>query len=331
MSASHRFSRVLITGGEGFVGSHLAAHALAAGAEVTTLDDGSSIGGTGVPQHTMPGARLTAVRGSVLDRDCVNALVADADAVFHLAARVGVRRILVDPLATLDVNTIGTQNVLEACADRGVPVLYTSSSEVYGHGACVPFTESDPILLGSPDQTRWGYAVSKLHGELLGFALAAHRGLPFVAVRLFNVVGPGQRADQGMVLPRFVASAVAGEPIVVHGPGTQRRSFIHAADVADALWSLLGSHEGPAELVNVGSGDWISIHDLAERVRSVVGSESPIRIVDPDRVMPHGFVEVTDRWPNLERLRARVGQRQLVPLDTIIGQIAAATRAGSAA
>jgi len=314
-----------VTGGAGFLGSHLCRLLSDACVQTAVLDDLSSPAGPGVaPAASIPGVEL--VTGSVCDAALVDRLVAGCEAVVHLAAVVGVRRVLEDPVRTLDVNIGGTTNVLEAAARHGRRVVYTSSSEVYGRGVRLPFTESDPLVMGPPHVSRWTYALSKLHGEMMGFELSRRDGMPFVAARMFNVVGPGQRADQGMVLPRFAQAALAGRPLQVHAPGTQRRCYLHAADAARILWRLLCEGPDGPLVVNVGSTQTASVLELAHRIRELARSDSPVDLVEAAEVMPPGFEEVSERVPSLDVLRSLLGAESLVPLEDTLREIVEAAR-----
>lgn len=313
--------RVLITGGMGFIGRHLSQAAIDAGADVTVLDDASSPAGAGSPP-LHPAVRT--VTGSVLDHAVVSRAIQGMDLVFHLAAVVGVQRVLQDPLLTLAVNTDGAGVVLHTAAAAGAKVVYTSSSEVYGAGDGRPFSEDDVLHLGPAHVSRWSYAVSKLHGEMLGLALAQQQGLRFVAARMFNVVGPGQRADQGMVLPRFVEAALAGEPLTLDAPGTQQRSLLHVADAAGLLWKLgLRSGHDPV-IVNVGSPHIVTMRDLADQVVQACQSTSPIVLTNAQERLPAGFAPVNVRVPDLARLQALVGPLALRSLQTIVADTVAA-------
>lgn len=325
MPSQRAFDHVLVTGGAGFIGSHLVPLLTGMGARVTVLDDLSSPAAPGVrPVSELPGVRL--VQGSVCDARLVEQLVSECDGVVHLAAVVGVRRVLENPLRTLAVLTEGTTHVLHAATRHRRRVVYTSSSEVYGRGVALPFSESDAVLLGPPHAARWTYAVGKLHGEMLGLQLARREGLSFLAARMFNVAGPGQRADQGMVLPSLAAAAVAGRPLVVHAPGTQRRCYTHVADAAHLLLRLLVEVMEESVLVNVGSEQVASTAELAARVVAHAGTAAPVHFVDPAEVMPPGFEDIPHRAPNLAVLDRLLGAREYRSLDTIVADAVAAAR-----
>ncbi|MHC4377133.1 MAG: NAD-dependent epimerase/dehydratase family protein, partial [Planctomycetota bacterium] len=268
---------LLVTGGAGFIGSHLTDRWLAAGGRVTVLDDLSTGRLSNLTSAREHGDRLEFVRGSVLDAERVERCVAAADQVAHLAAVVGVARVCAQPERTLEVNSEGSRLVLEACARFAKPVIYASSSEVYGDSPRRPFREDQPLEIGSPQIPRWSYAISKAHGEALADALARDAGLRVTTVRFFNTTGPRQDPRSGMVLPRFVARALAGEPLEVYGDGAQTRSFCHVADTVEALMRLLvGERYG--HVLNIGSDRELSIAELAERVVARLGSSSPVRV-----------------------------------------------------
>jgi UDP-glucose 4-epimerase len=325
LSGSRSYREVLITGGAGLIGTHMVRHAVEQGVRIVVLDDLSSP--CRLAPRPEPHPMVEFVHGSVCDRETLEPLIERCDAVVHLAAVVGVKRVLLDPLRGLDVNTNGTENVLKLATRLGRRVLYTSSSEVYGRGWHTPFSETDHPVLGPPSVSRWSYALSKLHGEVLGFELANKHGFSFIATRMFNVVGPGQRSDQGMVLPSFVEAVLAGKPIQLYLPGTQRRCFMHASDAARLLWQLLVEGPDKPTVVNVGSDVPITMLELAEQVRSILGA-GRIEAVEPTTVMPPGFEEVNDRVPDLRVLRSIVGDQPCIPLDRIIRDVAAFTAQG---
>lgn len=313
-------TRYLVTGGAGFIGSHLVERLLADGHSVTVLDDlstGSLANLAAVSDHP----RLGVERGSVLDRERVRALVAAAERVVHLAAVVGVRRVLERPLETLETNVDGTRRVLEAAAEGGTPVLLASSSEVYGDGQGGPSSELDPLRLGPTDRARWTYAGSKALDELWATAYRADRGLPVDVVRFFNVVGPRQVDRYGMALPTFVGQALRGEPLTVHGDGRQRRSFCHVADAVEALARLLARDPAGGLLVNVGSDREIEIGALAELVRLATGTRAPVVHVAYAEAYGEHFADVRRRLPDLERLVATTGWRPAIPLERTIADV----------
>jgi UDP-glucose 4-epimerase len=311
---------LLVTGGAGFIGSHLTDRWLAAGGRVTVLDDLSTGRLSNLTSAREHGDRLEFVRGSVLDAERVERCVAAADQVAHLAAVVGVARVCAQPERTLEVNSEGSRLVLEACARFAKPVIYASSSEVYGDSPRRPFREDQPLEIGSPQIPRWSYAISKAHGEALADALARDAGLRVTTVRFFNTTGPRQDPRSGMVLPRFVARALAGEPLEVYGDGAQTRSFCHVADTVEALMRLLvGERYG--HVLNIGSDRELSIAELAERVVARLGSSSPVRVRAYAEVFGRDFRDMRQRVPSLERLTAAVGDWPRAELERIVDDL----------
>lgn len=313
---------ILVTGGAGFVGSHLVDALLALGRSVHVLDDLSS-GDLANLAQWQGDPRLRIRIGSAEDEALVAEACRSAGAVFHLAGAVGVQRLAADPLLVMRRNLRCTEVVLEAAAAARVPVLLTSSSEVYGQGP-VPFRETDPVRPGVPDGLRGGYACAKAMGEWLALGYAQKQGLPVVVVRLFNVIGARQSGAYGMVLPRFLAQARSGQPITVFGDGTQTRCFAAATEVAAALLALLASPAAHGRIINVGSDREISMQALAELVQRLAGSSSPIVHVPFADVFPQGFVDPARRVPSLERLRAAIGWAPERPIEAIVADLLSA-------
>jgi UDP-glucose 4-epimerase len=319
-------ARVVITGGAGFIGSHLAELVLGRGHTVHVVDDLSSGRLENVAAlRGHPGFRLTVA--SVADADVAAAACAGADCVFHLAGEVGVRRLAEVPLSVMARNLRCTDAMLEAAAAAGTPILVASSSEVYGQGP-VPFREGDPVRPGSPEGLRGGYACAKAMGEWLAMGHAAEHGLRVVVCRVFNTVGPRQSGRHGMVLPRFVAQALAGDPITVFGDGTQTRCFAHVSQTVQALFALAATPGTAGRIYNVGSEREIQVKALAQLVRAVAGSSSPIECLPLERVFPRGFVDPPRRVPCLLRLRAAIGFVPDMPIERIVGELVALQRAG---
>ncbi len=296
--------RLLITGGAGFIGSHLARAWVAAGGTVTVLDDLSQ--GARQRLEALDPARAEFHEGSVLDAALVRRLVSDADAVAHLAAVVGVGRVSREPRRTLAVNGAGSRIVLEAAAVRGLRVLMTSSSEVYGAPLMPPFQEAAGPALTASSHPRAGYAISKAYAERLALQLAEHAGLELTIVRLFNTTGPGQGAASGMVLPRLVDRAARSKPLIVHGDGRQTRCFSHVEDVAAILLRLL-QRCGRGEVFNVGSDREVAVGEVAQRIDALAGGVG-IEHLDPSREFGSGFFDPRRRAPNLDALRAALGE-----------------------
>jgi nucleoside-diphosphate-sugar epimerase len=313
--------KALITGGAGFIGSHLAELLLGEGWEVFALDD-LSTGSLPNVAHVkeQPGYHL--VVDTVLSESVVNELVHKCDVVFHLAAAVGVRLIVEQPVHTMVTNVQGTENVLEYCARFGKRVLIASSSEVYGdHREERPLAETDRRVYGPTTEKRWLYADSKAMDEHLALAWHQERSLDCVIVRLFNTVGPRQSGQYGMVIPRFVERALAGLPLEIHGDGTQTRSFCHVADTIRALKALMDARSVSGEIFNVGSTERIRILDLADRVRAATDSASELVFVPYDDVYGLGIEDTLHREPSIEKIGGAVGWRPTHGLDRILGDV----------
>ncbi len=315
----------LVTGGAGFIGSHMCEHLVDRADRVTILDD-LSTGCADNVARLEGDPRFRLVVGSVTDAELVGELVRDADAIVHLAAVVGVRLVLDEPLRTIETNVHGTDVVLHAASRRGVPVLVASSSEVYGPGAIPPLREDDALRLGPAQEARWTYARSKVLAETMALEHARVRGLPAVVVRLFNTVGPRQLGRYGMVLPRFVQQAVAGEPITVYGDGSQTRSFVHVRDTVRACLALLETPAARGRVFNVGSDREVSILSLAELVRDVAKSRSPIVRMPYREAYGVDFADFPRRRPDVARLAAVAGYRAESSLEDIVHEAVARAR-----
>ena len=313
-------TRYLITGGAGFIGSHLAERLLADGHHVTIVDD-LTTGRTQNIARLRGHERFQMVRDSVENAGTMNILMSECDVVFHLAAAVGVRLVAEEPVRTIRTTIHGTEVVLEAANRYGRPVLITSSSEVYGKGSRVPFCEDDDVIMGATKYSRWCYAYSKGIDEFLGLAYHQQFGLPVVLVRLFNTVGPRQVGQYGMVLPRFVSAALANEPIEVYGDGTQTRCFCHVADVVGALVALMGQPGAVGDVFNLGGTDEISINDLAGRVIRLADSRSEIRHIPYEAAYKRAFDDLPRRVPDLSRIRGAIGFTPQYTLDQVIGSV----------
>ena len=318
--------RNLITGGAGFIGSHLAERLVEKGEEIIVLDDFS----TGRREHIeslleRPGTRL--VRGSVTDDYLVSAVMQECDRVYHLAAAVGVFLVVRQPVDTIIRCAFGTEIVLKHAAARNVPTLIASTSEVYGRREEVPFSEDDDLRLGPPVQARWSYACSKALDEFLALAYHKERGLPVVIARLFNTVGPRQVGFYGMVLPRFVGQALKGGPITVYGTGKQRRCFAHVKDVVGALERLATEPRAIGGVFNIGSDQEISILELAEHVKRIVNPKAEIQLIPYREAYEEGFEDPLRRMPDLSKIRRLIGYQSTVGIDEIIRQVAAYEKA----
>lgn len=317
--------RFLITGGAGFIGSHLTERLLRDGHRVAVLDD-LSTGRLENLAAVVGDPHFQFVRDSVENETTVNTLMAQCDAVFHLAAAVGVQLVLDEPVRTIRTTIHGTEVVLES-ANRFVrPVLITSSSEVYGKGAKVPFGEDDDVVMGPTNTTRYCYAYCKGIDEFLGLSYFKQYRLPVTIVRLFNTVGPRQVGRYGMVLPRFVSSALKGQPLQVNGDGTQTRSFCHVSDVVEALVKLTETPAAIGRIFNLGGEEEISINDLARRVIALSGSRSAIEHVSYEQAYGHTFEDMPRRVPRLDRIRAAIAFSAKHNLEQIIRSVIADQR-----
>ena len=318
--------RALVTGGAGLIGSNLCERLVARGDEVVVIDDLSSGRRENLAALAgAPGFRF--VQASLFDEAALADAMDGCDEVFHLAAAVGVRMIVDRPIHTIETNIAGTDRVLRAALAARLPVLLTSSSEVYGKSVEVPFREDADMVFGPSTCTRWGYACTKAIDEFLGLAFARERGLPVVIARLFNTVGARQIGRYGMVLPRFVRQCLAGGPIVVYGDGSQTRCFADASDVADLLTRLLRHPDARGRVFNVGHDQEVSILALAERVRAKVDPRCEIRCVPYAEAYGQGFEDLQRRVPDLTRLRALLGAVPMRGLDDILDQVIAHARA----
>ena len=314
--------RVLITGGAGFVGSHLVDALLARGDQVTVLDDLSTGRHDNIRDH-LGDPNFEFVLGSILNDAVVDDVVRRSDVVMHLAAAVGVELIVGRPLESLATNIRGSEIVLEKCHKYGRKVLVTSTSEIYGKNDSDLLSEDDDRILGSPLKTRWSYSEAKAIEEVLAYSYWREKGLPVVIVRLFNTVGPRQVGHYGMVVPRFVEQALKGAPITVYGDGTQRRCFCHVADVVAALVGLVDSREAEGQVFNVGANEEISIAGLAERVTEQLDSASSIVKVSYDEAYEEGFEDMPRRVPNTAKVRELLGWAPQRDLSDIIADVAA--------
>ncbi|HSB39582.1 MAG TPA: NAD-dependent epimerase/dehydratase family protein [Gaiellaceae bacterium] len=313
--------RALVTGGAGFIGSHLADRLLADGWEVFALDDVST-GSLENIAHLRDRPDFHLVVDSVLSPSVVSELVHRCDVVFHLAAAVGVRLIVEQPVHTMVTNVQGTETVLGYCSKLGKRVLVASSSEVYGdHREERPLSETDRRVYGPTTEKRWLYADSKAMDEHLALSYHLERGLDVVVARLFNTVGPRQSGRYGMVIPRFVERALAGEPLEIHGDGTQTRSFCHVADTVRGLCGLMDAREISGEIFNVGSSERVSILELAERVKAAAGSDSPIEFVPYERVYEQGIEDTLHREPATAKIREAIGWQTTYDLARIIADV----------
>ncbi|MBX5478412.1 MAG: GDP-mannose 4,6-dehydratase [Pyrinomonas methylaliphatogenes] len=309
--------RVLITGGAGFIGSHLADAYIERGDEVYIIDD-LSTGSIENIKHLKAHPRFHYTIDSVHNAPIVAELVDQCDVVFHLAAAVGVRLIVESPVRTIETNVHGTEVVLAQANKKKKKVLIASTSEVYGLSADVPFREDGCLVLGATTKGRWSYACSKAIDEFLALAYWREKRLPTIIVRLFNTVGPRQTGQYGMVIPTFVKQALAGRPITVYGDGRQSRCFCHVSDVVGALMRLMEHPQAVGEVFNIGSNEEVTILELAERVRKLTGSPSEIVFVPYDEAYEQGFEDMPRRVPDISKINALIGFRPTKSLDEIL-------------
>jgi UDP-glucose 4-epimerase len=318
--------RYLITGGAGFIGSHLSEALIARGARVHVLDD-LSTGAMDNIRHLKDDPRFSYTIESSASTSTVAELVDEADVVFHLAAAVGVELIVDSPVRTIETNVHCTEIVLGAANKKKKPVFVASTSEVYGKSTDVPFREDGDLLLGPTNTGRWSYACSKAIDEYLALAYCKERGLPVVVGRLFNTVGPRQTGRYGMVVPSFVRQALANEPITVHGDGKQRRCFCHVKDVVRAIVDLMASEAAPGEVFNVGSTEEVTIMELAERVRDACDSTSEIRLVPYEEAYEPGFEDMRRRIPDTTKIGELLGWHPTMALSEILDDVIESQRA----
>ena len=312
--------KALITGGAGFIGSHLADALLDRGDQVILLDD-LSTGRLANIEHLLDRPDVEFVLGSILNADLVDHVVSRADAVFHLAAAVGVNLIVEKPLESLMTNIRGTETVVEKAHKYDKRFLFTSTSEIYGKNTSDSISEDDDRILGSPLKSRWSYSAAKAIDEILSYTYWREKGLEVVIVRLFNTVGPRQTGSHGMVLPRFIHQALRGLPITIYGDGLQTRCFCHVSDVVDGLVALSDHPEAFGKVFNLGGNEEISMSDLARRIIKLVGSESELEYIPYDTAYEEGFEDMERRVPDTTRARQLVGFRPSMDLDDIVKSV----------
>ena len=317
--------KTLITGGAGFIGSHLADLLVARGDQVILLDD-LSTGSYDNITHLLGRPDVEFVLGSILNADLVDGLAARADRIFHLAAAVGVQLIVEKPLESLQTNIRGSEIVFEKAHKYTTPILCTSTSEIYGKNTSDLLHEDDDRVLGSPLKSRWSYSEAKAIEEILAYTYHREKGLPTVIVRLFNTVGPRQTGRYGMVIPRFASQAIRGEQLTVYGDGTQTRCFCHVADVVDALVALMEHEEARGRVFNIGGTEEIAMLGLAERIVDRAGSDSTVRLVPYDEAYEEGFEDMQRRVPDTTRARELIGFVPTHDLDAIIDAVLAEQR-----
>ena len=318
-------NRILITGGAGFIGSHLAELLLQSNHSVTVIDN-LSTGSINNIRHLQSNSKFSFVRADISDELVLDRLSSESDIIIHLAAAVGVQLIVERPVHTIETNVAGTEKVLRSALRYGCKVLIASTSEVYGKGYKLPFSEDDDVLLGPTNKSRWGYAASKMVDEFLGMAYFAEYGLDVVCFRLFNTVGPRQSGQYGMVIPRFVRSALKNQPIEVYGNGQQQRCFGHVKDVVLAIEGL-AFHQGvKGNIYNIGNTEEISILELARRIKIKTGSTSEIRLIPYEQAYAPGFEDMERRIPNTAKIQALLKWKIERNLDIILDDVIAYER-----
>ena len=315
----------IVTGGAGFIGSHLCEHLLTSGHKVIAVDD-LSTGRLANIQHLLTDGNFKFIEGSVRNVDLMRSVTKDGDCIYHLAAAVGVNLIVERPVHTIETNIHGTEVVLSVANEFHKKVLITSTSEVYGKNEQVPFKEDDDTVLGSTKFSRWSYACSKAIDEFLALAYRRQYGLATVIVRLFNTIGPRQTGRYGMVVPRFIDWALKNEPVLVYGTGKQKRSFTYVGDVIKAMTALMELKSADGEVFNIGSAEEISIEDLADKIIQKTRSKSGKKYIPYSSAYGKGFDDMQRRLPSLEKVKQAIGYEPKVGLDEMIEVIIADKR-----
>jgi UDP-glucose 4-epimerase len=312
--------KALITGGSGFIGSHLAEYLLDQGHRVFVIDDLSTGNIENIlPLKTNPNFHYTI--DTIMNVPATAELVDRCDVIFHLAAAVGVRLIVESPVRSIETNIRGTEIILELAEKKKKKVMITSTSEVYGKAKKLPFSEEDDLVLGPTHKGRWSYACSKAIDEFLSLAYWHEKGLPVIVARLFNTVGPRQSGRYGMVLPTFVKQALLGEHITVFGDGSQSRCFTHVTDVTGALYNLSQTEEGIGKVFNIGSDTEITISELAKKVKVMTASQSEIQLVPYEEAYQEGFEDMPRRVPDISRIQQLIDYRPTYSIDEIIQSV----------
>ena len=312
--------RVLVTGGAGFIGSHLADALIARGDQVVALDNFST-GSTANIKHITKNFEI--IDGDIRNSDLINDSIKDVDLVFHMAAALGVNTILESPLESISTNIAGSEVVLNAAANHKKRILIASTSEIYGKNPKQPLNETDDRVVGSPQKIRWSYSDAKAIEEAMAFSLNQEKGLKVTTARLFNTVGPRQSAHYGMVVPRFVRSALKNEPISIYGDGTQSRVFCHVDDAIEALLALVGSDKTLNEVYNVGGTGEITIKELADQVIKETKSQSSIEFIPYEKAYAPGFEDMQRRVPDISKIKQELGWVPKKNLSQIITDVAA--------
>jgi UDP-glucose 4-epimerase len=312
--------RVFITGGGGFIGSHLADHYVAAGHHVTILDNFST-GSTSNITHL--DGKITAINGDIRDINLVDRLTRESDLVLHMAAALGVNTILESPLESISTNVIGSEVVLTAAAKHNKRIIIASTSEIYGKNPKQPLNETDDRVVGAPQKIRWSYSDAKAIEEAMAFALHQEQKLSVTTVRLFNTVGPRQTGRYGMVVPRFVQAALANEPLTIYGDGTQSRVFCHVADAVQAVATIAAAESTIGDVYNVGGTGEVTIKELAQQVIALTNSTSKITYTPYSDAYPAGFEDIARRVPDITKIKSAIGWAPSKDLQEIICDIAA--------
>lgn len=312
--------RVLVTGGAGFIGSHLAEALIARGDKVVALDNFST-GSTANIKHITKNFEI--IDGDIRNVDLINETIKDVDIVFHMAAALGVKTILESPLESISTNVEGSEVVLNAAANHKKRILIASTSEIYGKNPKQPLNETDDRVVGSPQKIRWSYSDAKAIEEAVAFSLNQEKGLKVTTARLFNTVGPRQSAQYGMVVPRFVRSALKNEPINIYGDGTQSRVFCHVDDVIEALLALVGTDKTINEVYNLGGTGEITIKELADQVIKETKSQSSIQFIPYEKAYASGFEDMQRRVPDISKIKQELGWVPKKNLSQIITDVAA--------
>ncbi len=314
--------RYLVTGGAGFIGSHLCELLASQGKSVVAIDD-LSTGRVENIRHLLPLPNFQFVRETIMNAQVLDRLASQSETIVHLAAAVGVKLIVDDPVHTINTNILGTEAVLTTANRYACKVLIASTSEVYGKATKVPFCEEDDCLIGPTTHSRWAYAVSKQVDEFLGLAYQRQFGLPVVVMRFFNTIGPRQTGRYGMVAPRFIRQALSGEPLTVYGDGEQSRCFADVSDVVGAVVRLAEHPGAVGQVFNIGGVEEITMRGLAERTIELTGSRSPIEYIPYDRAYAPGFEDMRRRVPGLQKISALIGYRPSFTLDETLRRVIA--------
>jgi len=311
--------RVLITGGAGFIGSHLSDFYYSNGHDVTIIDNFSTGSNTNI-DHLKN--KIKVVSGDIRDTKLIQGLVKDSDLVLHMAAALGVKTILESPIESISTNVIGSEVVLNAATEFGTRIIIASTSEIYGKNPKQPLSETDDRVVGAPQKIRWSYSDAKAIEEAMAFALNKEKQLPVTTIRLFNTVGPRQTGEYGMVIPRFIENALTDKPLTVYGDGLQSRSFCHVYDVVRAITLIASTEHTVANVFNIGNTTSITISELAAKIIAVLGSKSSIEYMSYENAYQTGFEDLQSRIPNIEKITDSIGWAPKLTLDDIISDVA---------